>query len=109
MDDDNFYALMIAANGSFSIEKRANGGWTSLERGFSSTIRRGRAVNAIVADCTGAPGRPVALTLRVNGVRVARTIDRERPHGPGNVGLVAESRGTPMTDVAFDKFVLRTV
>lgn len=103
-DTDNFYALMIAGDGTAAIRKRQNGGDFTLLSGdewqFSSAINLGQASNKFRAVCQGDH-----LTLYVNGVRVAEATDSS--FAQGDVGLAAGTFGAAGVRVEFDDFTVQ--
>jgi hypothetical protein len=102
-DKDNFYILMISADGQAGIAKRSAGGLAMLSGEslvFHPEIQLGLASNHLRADCAG-----TNLTLYANGVLVASAADSEFSGGDAGLWLGAYDR--PGSEVFFDNFIVR--
>jgi len=98
VDFDNFYGFVILDTGGYSIFREQDRTGTELAGGDLSTGRR--LSNSIRADCVGD-----TLTMYADGERVAEVRDPNFTRGA--VGFLAETRGTPGLEVAFDDLVIR--
>jgi hypothetical protein len=103
VDANNFYSFIISSDGFYGIGKIKNSsyalvGMDSLQP--SKAILTGSANNRIRADCVGE-----ALTLYVNGEKLAEVQDSEFPSG--DVGLIAGTYEQPGTDIRFDDFIVK--
>lgn len=100
-DPDNFYALVISADGFAAIRKRVNGGDLEFLAEFEpvEAIRQGFETNHIRAECIGD-----RLTLYVNGELAAEAFDDDLPGG--DVGLLAGTFSAESTEVLFDDFTV---
>jgi serine/threonine-protein kinase len=87
------YYFIISSGGGWSIQKLQTGQVNARALATSTpdvpdpAIRRGASANRISAECTGAAGEPVTLTLSVNGTEVASVQDARDPLPPAGVGL----------------------
>jgi len=101
-DVDNWYLLMITADGYGAIRKRYQG--SDLEYILDETpvdsINTGNETNNLRAECVGS-----RLSLYVNGVLAVETNDSDITSG--DVGLLAGTFDVPSTEVLFDNFVVR--
>lgn len=100
-DVDNWYVLVISADGFASIRKRFQGGdlvnltdWVKVPE-----INLGNAVNNLQAECIGD-----RLSLFVNGALAVEAFDSDIPGG--DVGLLAGTFSEPQTEVIFSNFVI---
>jgi len=100
-DVDNFYALVIGADGFAAIRKRYMGSKIEdlSEWVFSEAINPGMSSNQLHAECIGS-----RLALFVNGVLVVEAYDLDIPSG--DVGLIAGTFSASKTEVLFDDFVV---
>jgi hypothetical protein len=102
-DPDNFYRLVIGADGFAGITKRSNGEVTVISGALltvSNAVNQGLAANHIEAICQGSH-----LTLLVNGETVAEATDDQ--FASGEIGLIASSGKGIGVEVHFDNFVVR--
>ena len=97
-DDDNYYYLIIGADGYYSIGKIVNGENISLtENGTSLAILTGQAENSLRAECTSD-----ILALFANGELLAQVQDGD--FSSGDVGLLAGTLDAPGADIRFTNF-----
>lgn len=103
VDVNNFYALMISADGFYGIAKRVNGGSLELigtsQLEYSDAILQGVITNQLAADCAGQ-----TLRLSVNGQTLLETTDSS--FTSGDVGLLAGTFNIDSTEVVFDNFLV---
>lgn len=101
-DVDNWYLLMVTADGFAAIRKRYQGSDLEyiLEEVPVDSINTGSGTNNLRAECVGS-----RLSLYVNGVLAVETNDSDITSG--DVGLLAGTFDTPNTEVLFDNFVVR--
>ena len=100
-DTENFYTLVISADGYAAIRKRVQGSeltyvaeWTE-----SPVINQGNATNLLRAECVGD-----RLSLFANGVLLLEAHDADLPSG--DVGLLAGTFSETSVEVLFDNFVV---
>jgi len=98
-DVDNWYTLVISADGFAAIRKRYQGSdleyladWVQVD-----AINQGQATNDLRAECIG-----TRLSLFVNNVLVVEVIDAAIP--TGDAGLIAGTFDSTMVEVLFDNF-----
>jgi serine/threonine protein kinase len=97
-DDDNYYYLIIGADGYYSIGKIVDGENISLtENGTSPAILTGQAENSLRAECTSD-----ILALYANGELLAQVQDGD--FSSGDVGLLAGTLDTPGANIRFTNF-----
>jgi serine/threonine protein kinase len=97
-DDENYYYLIIGADGYYSIGKIQNGENFSLSQTDSSqAILTGQAENSLRAECTSD-----ILALYANGELLAQVQDSD--FSSGYVGLLAGTLDTPGADIRFTNF-----
>ncbi len=94
----NYYSLAITAGGEYRILKTTGGVPVVLAKGASPAIKKGDAVNHLLASCIGN-----VMTLSVNGVEVGSVSDIGPLFGTF-VGLVVGSTTEPNIEVKFDNF-----
>lgn len=101
-DVENWYLLMITADGYAAIRKRYQGSDLEyiLEEVPVDSINTGSGTNNLRAECVGS-----RLSLYVNGVLAVETNDSDIT--AGDVGLLAGTFDVPSTEVLFDNFVVR--
>jgi hypothetical protein len=101
-DEENYYLLVISADGYYLIARVEDGSPTPLTGPeFSEAIRRGKAQNEVEVRCRGN-----MLSLRVNDTLLVTRVD-DAFDGSGQVALFADAvEGRETTLVAFDNFVL---
>jgi molecular chaperone DnaK len=106
-----FYELEISDQGLFRIRKFVRGEWHNLHVDVkavkASTIKSGQR-NHLRGECVGGQdGRPVRLSLWVNGQLLGEATDSNKPLPPaGDVGMATSTYGHAPIDVAFDDFVV---
>lgn len=100
-DPDNFYALVVTADGYAAIRKRIGGetigyiaDWTN-----SPAILQGNTTNLLKAECVGD-----RLTLYANGVKLLEAFDSDLPNG--DVGLIVGTFTAAQVEVLFDNFIV---
>jgi hypothetical protein len=87
-DNDNFFVLLIAANGKYAIARKLRGNWVADPLFWTETDAMKRGVNQ---------PNTVRLTLKGQSIAVAfndKEVSRLRaqaPEGPSYIGLYAES------------------
>jgi hypothetical protein len=98
---DNFYALVVTADGYAAIRKRVGGEpigyiaeWTN-----SPAILQGNTTNLLKAECVGD-----RLTLYANGVKLLEAFDSDLPNG--DVGLIVGTFTATEVEVLFDNFIV---
>ena len=97
-DDDNYYYLIIGADGYYSIGKIVDGDNISLtENGTSPAILTGQAENSLRVECT----RDI-LALFANGELLAQVQDGD--FSSGDVGLLAGTLETSGANILFTNF-----
>ncbi len=101
VDEDNYYALMIGADGAHGIAKMEAGEFEFLQEGTDQAgiIRRGAETNSLRADCIGQ-----TLTLYANGQKLLEVQDQA--FSEGYPGLIVKSGFTPGLEVWFDNFAI---
>lgn len=103
VDVDNFYFGLISSDGYAVIGKLKDGEQTGISSDGmepAEGIKQGAATNVVRMDCVGE-----ALTLFVNGTRIASVTDSD--FAKGDVGLMAGTYDQTGTDIHFDNFVVR--
>lgn len=101
-DQDNYYALVIGADGYYGIFKTLAGEQSLIAQehmDFSELINRGRDENALQGVCQGD-----RLSLFVNGTRLLQVQDDSLAYG--DVGLVVGNFAEPGVNVLFDDFIV---
>lgn len=101
-DSDNFYILMVTAQGEAAIRKQEGGEFYLIsgdEWLVSDVINPGLASNSLEAVCEGDN-----LALYVNGILLLETTDNS--FAEGDVGLAAGTFGAAGVRVEFDNFVV---
>jgi hypothetical protein len=100
-DNDNYYALVISADGSYGIGKSEDGKFDFLEMGTApqGVIRSGEAVNRVRGWCVSG-----GLTLAANDVILMEIADQD--FDSGYIGLIAGTRLSGGVRVLFDNFVV---
>jgi len=100
-DTENFYALVITADGYAAIRKRLQGGELTYiaEWAESPVINQGSATNLLRAECVGD-----RLALFANGVLLLEVFDSDLQ--TGDVGLLAGTFSEAQVEVLFDNFVV---
>jgi hypothetical protein len=100
-DTDNWYALVISADGYAAIRKRTRGGILETITAWVQVpaINTGNDTNALQAECIGD-----RLSLFVNGELAVETFDAEI--SSGDAGLLAGTFSEPQTEVLFTNFVV---
>ena len=100
-DIDNWYALVISADGYAAVRKRYQGSdldyvseWVQV-----SNVNTGNATNKLRAECIGN-----RLALYVNGSLAIEATDSDIP--TGDAGLMAGTFEQSTTEVLFDNFVV---
>jgi hypothetical protein len=95
------YALVIAGDGNYSIQKITEGDWDPIiDWTRSDVINQGNATNTIRAICDGS-----RLVLIVNGEVVAETEDDT--YRSGDVSLVGTTfEENELTEIHFDDLVI---
>ncbi len=103
VDVENFYSLVISADGYAAIRKRFEGSelaylvdWTD-----SPAVLRGNQLNLLRAECVGDH-----LSLFVNGQLVIETHDSDLIYG--DVGLLGGTFEAEQLEVFFDNFTVYT-
>lgn len=102
-DVDNWYTLIVSADGFAAIRKKYQGGeldfitdWVEVP-----SLNTGNATNLLRAECVGS-----RLALYVNGELAIETTDSD--FAAGDVGLMAGTfENANSTEVLFDNFVVR--
>ena len=100
-DVDNWYALVISADGYAAVRKRYQGSDLEMlsEWVLSDAINTGMTSNQLHAECVGD-----RLSLFVNGVLAVEAYDSDIPSG--DVGLIAGTFSASKTEVLFDDFTV---
>ena len=100
-DIDNWYALVISADGYAAVRKRVQGNdldyiaeWVQVP-----SVKTGNATNNLRAECIGD-----RLALYVNGSLAIETTDSDI--SSGDAGLIAGTFEQSSTEVLFDNFVV---
>ena len=101
LDVDNFYALVVSADGYAAIRKRIQGGEIDYiaEWKDSPVINQGNSTNLLRVECVGE-----RLAIYANGVLLLEAFDSELPNG--DVGLLAGTFSAEEVEVLFDNFVV---
>ena len=103
-DSQRFYVFAISGDGYYRIVKRDGGGETLLSGDWSTSdaINTGAASNLLEVVCQGD-----TMTLRVNGVVLAKVEDSSYEHG--DIGLYAGTFRDPGTgvEIHFDDLAVR--
>lgn len=102
VDIENWYALIVTADGFAAIRKLYNGGDLNFITDFVEvpSMNTGNATNQLRAECVGDH-----LALYVNGELAVDTHDSDLTSG--DVGLMAGTFDQPSAEVLFDNFVVR--
>lgn len=100
-DEESYYALVIAEDGTFGIGKSEEGEFEFLETGVAApgVIRSGNGPNRVRADCLGD-----RLSLYANGQKLLEV--RDDDFDSGYVGLAAGTRLSGAVTVLFDNFAI---
>jgi hypothetical protein len=100
-DEESYYALVIAEDGTYGIGKSEDGEFEFIETGTAEpgVIRSGDDPNRVRADCIGD-----TLSLYANGQKLLEVQDDD--FDSGFVGLVAGTRLTGEVTVLFDNFAI---
>lgn len=100
-DIDNWYGLVISADGFAAIRKRTQGGILETITAWVPVpaINTGNDTNALQAECIGD-----RLSLFVNGELAVETFDSEI--SSGDAGLLAGTFSETQTEVLFTNFVV---
>jgi hypothetical protein len=101
-DIDNWYALIITADGYAAIRKRYQGSDLDFITDFveAPMVNTGRATNSLRAECVGS-----RLALYVNGELAIETNDSDLTGG--DAGLMVGTFEQPFAEALFDNFVVR--
>jgi len=101
-DIDNWYALIITADGYAAIRKRFQGSDLDFITDFveAPSVNTGSATNTLRAECVGS-----RLSLFVNGELAIETNDSDI--SSGDVGLMAGTFAQPFAEALFDNFAVR--
>lgn len=93
VDWDNYYRFFVTPGGTFALEKRVAGTWTTL-KGWTSheAIHRGPGINRVSLVAQGSQ-----LTFFVNGQQVYQTSDDSLGGGQIGVGCGSHTGNTPFT------------
>jgi len=97
VDWDNYYRFLVSPAGTFLLEKKVAGTWTTL-KGWTSheAIHTGPGTNKVAVKASG-----TQLTFFVNGQQVYQTIDGSLVGGQIGVGCGSYAGNTAL-HVAFD-------
>ncbi len=100
-DVDNWYALVVSADGYAAIRKRFQGSDLEYiaEWVDASVINQGNATNLLRAECIG-----TRLALYANGVLLLEVNDADIPIG--DAGLMAGTFSETSVEVLFDNFLV---
>jgi hypothetical protein len=100
-DSENYYALVVASDGSYGIARDLEGEIEFLQQGTapSGVIQGGESVNRLRIACNGN-----TLTLYANGQKLAEVQDNS--FDSGDVGLVAGTQDQGGMEAWFDNFVI---
>lgn len=100
-DSENYYAFVVASDGSYGIARNLAGEIEYLQAGTapSGVIKDGDQVNRLRADCIGKN-----LALYANGQKLAEIQDGN--FDSGDVGLVAGTQDQEGMEAWFDNFVI---
>jgi len=100
-DVDNWYALVISADGFAAIRKRSQGSELEMLTEWvpSDAIKKGMSTNQLHAECIGN-----RLALFVNGVLAVEAFDSDITFG--DVGLIAGTLSATKTEILFDDFTV---
>lgn len=101
-DEDNYYALVIGADGYYGIFKNLDGEHRLIDQPhmeFSEQINRGEDENKLQAVC-----HKDRLSLFVNGTMLLQVQDDSLAYG--DVGLIVGNFTKPGVDVLFDDFIV---
>ncbi len=101
-DVNNWYALVITADGGAAIRKRYQGSDLDFIADFTlaDAINHGNKSNTLRAECVGD-----RLSLYVNGSLAVQTNDSDLTGG--DVGLMVGTFDDTDTEVLFDNFIIR--
>ena len=102
LDVDNWYALIVTADGYAAVRKRYLGSELEFitEEMPVASLNTGNSTNQLRAECVGD-----RLALYVNGELAVETYDSDITSG--DAGLLAGTFTQPDTEVLFDNFVVR--
>lgn len=97
VDWDNYYRFFVTPGGTFALEKRVAGTWTTL-KGWTSheAIHRGPGINRVSVVARGSQ-----FTFFVNGQQVYQTTDDSLIGGQIGLGCGSHTGNTPL-HVTFD-------
>jgi hypothetical protein len=100
-DSENYYALVVASDGSYGIARDLESEIEFLEQGTapSGVIQGGENVNRLRVACIGN-----TLTLYANGQKLAEVQDDS--FDSGDVGLLAGTQDQGGMEAWFDNFVI---
>jgi len=101
-DENNYYALVIGADGYYGIFKNLDGEQSLIDQqhmDFSEQINRGENENKLQAVC-----QEDRLSLYVNGTMLLQVQDDSLAYG--DVGLIVGNFAEPGVDVLFDDFIV---
>lgn len=101
-DKDNYYALVIGADGYYGIFKTLDGEQSLIDQphmDFSEQINRGKGENKLQAVC-----HKDRLSLFVNETMLLQVQDNSLAYG--DVGLIVGNFAEPGVDVLFDDFIV---
>jgi hypothetical protein len=101
-DRSNYYAFLISSDGYYGILKVKNGVYLMLNEltmKFDPSIKKGKLLNHLRADCVGQK-----LTFYANGKKLVEVTDGD--FSDGEVGLVAGTYDQAGVDIFFRNFVV---
>lgn len=100
-DHDNYYALVIRADGGYGIAKSEDGEFSFLQTGIApqGVIRSGEAVNRVRGRCVSDD-----LALAANDVTLIEVTDED--FESGYVGVIAGTKLSGGVRVLFDNFTV---
>ncbi len=101
-DRSNYYAFLISSDGYYGILKVKNSAYQMLSENtmkFDPSIKKGKLLNHLRADCVGQK-----LTFYANGQKLVEVNDSD--FSTGEVGLVAGAYDQAGVDIYFSKFVV---
>ena len=101
-DVENWYALIVTADGFAAIRKRYAGGELDFITDWAEVpgLNTGNGTNLLRAECIGD-----RLALYVNGELAIETYDSDITSG--DAGLIAGTFEQPSAEVMFDNFIVR--
>mgnify|MGYP006281921169 CR=1 FL=1 len=101
-DENNYYALVIGADGYYGIFKNLDGEHSLIDQqhmDFSEEINRGKNENKLQAVCQNDH-----LSLFVNGTMLLQVQDESLAYG--DIGLIVGNFAESGVDVLFDDFIV---